>query len=195
MPTPRSQVRQPQDRRPKATASAPEPQPAVFTTQAEADAKYAASAWGGGVGFDLEMPSGQLALVRRPGVQGLINAGILHSMDQLTPIVDNLITQAEGKKVADAKKIAENPEAVASMLHVIDKLVCYVVLKPEVHMTPNDRTSRKDGVVYADMVDLDDKMFIFNFAVGGSSDIARFREESALAVGNLDDSAENGDRA
>lgn len=36
--------------------------------------------------------------------------------------------------------------------------------------------ARDDGVLYADEVDLDDKMFLFQWAVGGTSDVESFRE-------------------
>lgn len=158
--------------------------------QTQQEDRYAATSWGTS-GEDLRMPSGQLAHVRKPGVQGLINAGVLHSLDSLSGIVDGIVKKAEGKKVSaddvDTKALLEDPAKLESMIHVIDRVVCHVVLKPTVHMTPNDRTRRKDNLIYADMIDFEDKMFIFNFAVGGSRDIARFREESSLPVGGMAD--------
>lgn len=153
--------------------------------------RYAATSWGSG-GEDLRMPSGQLAHVRKPGVQGLINAGVLHSLDSLSGIVDGVVKKAEGKVTAedvDVQALLADPSKLEAMIHVIDRVVCHVVLKPTVHMTPNDVTRRKPGVIYADMIDFEDKMFIFNFAVGGTREVARFREESALPVGGLADVA------
>lgn len=147
--------------------------------------KYLATTWGG-EGEDLTMPSGQLALVRRPGAQNLVAAGIIHSMDSLTAIAEGLIEKAEGgKQKVDAAAVMKNPEKIVEMLHVIDKVVCHVVIKPTVTMTPNDRTARKEGVIYADMIDLEDKMFIFNYAVGGTRDVERFRLESSELVGDV----------
>jgi hypothetical protein len=42
------------------------------------------------------------------------------------------------------------------------------------------------GVVYADMVDLVDKLHIFNFVVGGTRDIERFRGGLDELVGSLE---------
>ena len=42
------------------------------------------------------------------------------------------------------------------------------------------------GVVYADMVDLVDKMAIFNYAVGGTRDLESFREGLDAAMGGLE---------
>ena len=71
------------------------------------------------------------------------------------------------------------------MIHVLDRIVCACVVKPRIEMTPNDPTRRKHGVVYCDMVDLDDKLFLFNYVVGGTRDLERFRQESADALGGL----------
>jgi hypothetical protein len=44
---------------------------------------------------------------------------------------------------------------------------------------------RSDDVVYTDEIDQSDKNFIFQAAVGGSTDLARFREKSAAVVDAL----------
>lgn len=151
------------------------------------DEKYAPTTWGGEAFEDLQVPSGQMCQVRRPGVQGLMNAGVLNSVDSLLGIVQNeLIPQAEGKRKIDAKALLDNPEALAEIVHVADRIVTYVVMQPEIHMTPSDITNREAGLIYADMIDLEDKMFIMNFAVGGTRDLEQFRKESQEALGDLD---------
>jgi len=195
----------------------PARKPAARPSAAQEDGaeQYAATAWGGGsssIGEDLVVPSGQRCLVRKPGVETLIKAGVLHSVDGLTNLVDELVDRAENrgpkkpsdhqKKNAktettpvDIKSIITDPNKFAQMTHLIDRVVCFTVLKPEVHMTPNDVTSRKNGVIYADMIDFEDKTFIFNYAVGGSADIAQFRKESRELVGDLSDGLEDEEEA
>lgn len=157
-------------------------------TNTHTDERYAPSQWGSTGGLeDLEMPSGQMAQVRRPGPQGLIEAGVIHSLDALTGIVQNeLIPQAEGTPKIDVKKLMKNESALTSIIHTADRVVVHCVVQPKVEMTPNDVTSRKPGVIYADMIDLEDKMFIMQFAMGGTRDVATFREESKKAVGGVD---------
>jgi hypothetical protein len=70
-------------------------------------------------------------------------------------------------------------------MRVINKIVCYVVVKPEIKTAPNDITRRMAGVIYDDMIDIDDKMFIMNFAMGGVRDLSRFREQYDTALGNV----------
>jgi hypothetical protein len=184
----------PQDRRPakkttKATARKRNPAQVEVTTVDPND-KYAAKTWGSELGGaeDLTVPSGQLCLVRRPGVQGLMEAGILHDLDMLSGIVDDQhVKRVAGKPPQiNTTAVMNDPEQMASVLHLVDRTVCYVVLKPNVQMTPNDPTSRVKGVIYTDMVDIVDKMFIFNYAVGGVRGLEPFREELAEALGSMD---------
>ena len=156
--------------------------------------RYAVSSWGSSVSQyeDLTFPSGQVALVRRPGMQGLMKAGILHSMDSLTPFVAQHKDAASGRKPKELgfEEVLKNPKMLDEMVHILDRVLTYCVVKPEIQMTPNDVTRRQPNVVYADQVELDDKLFLLNFAVGGTRDLERFRIESEAAVGSLHNSKE-----
>lgn len=156
----------------------------------ETDSKYKPTTWGSGnVGGleDITCPSGQICLVRRPGVAGLIKAGVLHDVDQLSSIVsEKHIRRVEGKPMVDGQSVMQDDEAMSNILHVMDRITCYVVVKPHVEMTPNDVTSRKNGVIYTDMIEMEDRLFIMNYAVGGTRDVERFRRESSILVGGLE---------
>lgn len=161
-----------------------------------ADDKYAATQWGSSVEGQIELtvPSGQLCLVRRPGVEGLLKAGVLHNIDSLTALVNEKhVTRVKGKKgkdkgaEIDIMSLMKDQKGLENVLHTVDRVVCHTVIKPHVEMTPNDVTRRKDGVVYTDMIDLMDKMFIFQFVVGGTRDLESFRGEFGTAVGDMAD--------
>ena len=193
----------PQDHKRKTTkkkaSSAGIPATPIPVADPDPTGKYAPDAWlSGGIGGmeDLTVPSGQVCLVRRPGLEGLMKAGVLNRMDSLSGIVsEKHIKRVKGKgsKAAgdqeeiDALSLMNDPKAMDEVIEVVDKVVCHVVVKPEVHRTPNDVTLRKPGIVYADMVDIIDKMFIFNFVVGGTRDIATFRGGLDSVVGGLED--------
>ena len=176
-------TRTPQDRKPRKTAAAKK------TAAPTQESKFAPTAWGaGGIGqlTELTVPSGQLCLARRPGTQGLLEAGILHNVDSLTAMVNTKhVRRVKGKEEIDVQSLMKDPENVETLMHTIDRIVCYVVVKPDVQMSPNDVTLRDPDVIYADMIDLEDKMFIMNFAVGGTRDLERFRGELADAVGSV----------
>jgi hypothetical protein len=174
-------TRTPQDRRPRKTATK--------KTAPSEESKFAPTTWGsGGIGqlTELTVPTGQLCLVRRPGTQGLLEAGILHNVDSLTALVNTKhVRRVKGKEEINVESLMSDPENVQTLMHTIDRIVCYVVVKPDVHMTPNDITQRDPEKIYADMIDIEDKMFIMNFAVGGTRDLERFRGELADAVGSV----------
>lgn len=157
---------------------------------------------------DLDLPSGERCQVKRPGVQGLIKAGVLQSMDALTAIVQTeVIPRAEGKPVTAAETIMKDPAKFTEMLETVDKIVLHVVTQPKLLsdkvavMDEDDiqvidadgkplfrditDEERDPEAVYIDYVDLMDRMYIMNFAVGGSADLVDFREKAQNAVGGV----------
>lgn len=177
---------------------------------------------------DVELPSGNIAQVRRPGVQGLIKAGVLESVDVLTGLVQQVtLPKAEGKPVVDEQKLIENKDALNSMLDMLDSIVLYVVNRPTVldkywlyqsedenkpHYSPAKAGERvlgednkpilikdrdriqddnldedADPILYVDDVDLEDKMFLMEYIVGGSRELASFRPAATEAVGGVHD--------
>lgn len=191
MPVTPSKAKKPQDRKTKTKTQRP--------------------GFGRKVIYDLELPSGYTVKVKRPGVNGLVKAGVLESLDSLTALVQGeTIPKAEGKPQVDVKKVMDNPEQLKSMLDMMDKIVLHVVTEPKLTAKPIVTEEAEDGTVtvvadptdeqldaerddelaYVDLVDDEDKVFIMNFALGGQKDHATFREaaEEALA-GSLDGEA------
>ena len=203
MPSPKSKKKRPADHQPKTS-------------------RYGAS-WRTPL-TDLDLPSGDLCQVKRPGVQGLIKAGVLHSLDSLTSIVQTeTIPKASGKPIPDDKSVenlVNDPEKFGEMMEVVDKIVVHVVTQPKVvsHLTPeldeegNTSLDPKTGVhkmreltdqekleqktewesehpdqvlVFVDWIDAMDKMYIMNFAVGGSANLQEFRQATEAPVGGL----------
>lgn len=157
--------------------------------------KYTPTAWGGEVLEDVEVPSGQLCQCRRPGVQGLMAAKLLDKLDILTNMVnEEHINRVKGIKPTDIAEELNSPEKLMEVLETVDRVVEYIVVQPvlirPVKVEDGTETlltdaERLDGVVYTDMVDLEDKMFLFNYAVGGTRDVATFREEFAELMGDM----------
>lgn len=180
------------DPRKRAQQEAPASPATPIPTADDPTSKYAPDAWlSGGIGGmeDLVVPSGQTCLVRRPGLEGLIKAGVLRNVDSLSAIVGEKHIK-KAKKGSDQKvnvdSVMKDPKALEEILHTVDKVVCHCVVKPEVFMAPNDVTLRKRGVVYTDMVDINDKMHIFNFVVGGTRDLESFRSGLDDALGGVE---------
>lgn len=174
----------------KAASRSGNPATRAAAQQQQAEDKYAPNVWlanGLGGTEDVLLPSGQLVLVRRPGVEGLIKAGVLKDLDSLSALVsEEHIDRAEGKAKVDIQAMVNDEERMANINRVVDKVVCYCVLKPEVHPTPDDVTLRKPGVVYANMIDIVDKMYLFNYVVGGTRDLESFRGELDELLGSME---------
>ncbi len=170
---------------------------------------------------DLTLPSGEMCQVKRPGVQGLIKAGVLHSLDSLTAIVQQeTIPKAEGKPVKAVESVVNDPVKFTQMMETVDKIVIHVVTQPKVITDKREvweeppvfsedgqrllqaGVQKKDNngdllwedipdedrdpeAIYVDYIDSVDKMFIMNFAVGGSADLAEFRAATEASLGGV----------
>lgn len=179
-----------------------EPRRSAPASPAQYDATYAPTTWGQAPNaaiISLDVPSGQTCLVRTVGVQGLMAAGILQHVDVLTSLVDEkyITSREDGRKALAADKLKDDPDAVASVFEVINKVVCHAVVAPPIAPVPTiqdsngrwvadpDPDSRVAGVVYVDTVPEEDQMYIFNVVCGGPQDLASFRKQSEAAVGGL----------
>lgn len=149
---------------------------------------------------ELTVPSGQTCTARRIGLDALMEAGILGEADTLTGIVDRKhVRRVRGANgVADhdemdASSIMKDPEALKAIMTLADKAVPHIVVEPKVlcHWDDNGESipdaQRVEGAIYTDMIGFEDKMFLFDFGVGGSSDVARFRERSEAALASVAD--------
>lgn len=152
---------------------------------------FAPKTWGAASNEVLEVPSGQLCRVRRPGIEGLMKSGILHNLDTLTELVDEKhIKRVNGKPTTDkdkvAKDILDDPAKMEEAIAVIDSVVCHVVVEPQVLHNLDEGVERDPNVVYAEDVGLEDKLFILNYAVGGTRDLERFHSELQESMGSVD---------
>lgn len=168
-----------------------------------------ASAWvstTGGEAEDLRLPSGNVARVRRVGPEAFLTQGIMP--DTITPIVEKAIHSKKGLKPKEQADLAKDPKQLGALMEMLDRTLVYAVLEPRVVMPPEcsvcgeldtpaanhgegddqhvyEPLPRQDGVLYADRVDLEDKMFVLNFVVGGSRDLERFRREHGAGLAGV----------
>jgi len=137
---------------------------------------------------ELECPSGQVCLVKKPDPQQLVTMGIIDKVDVLTKLVDTKhVKRVKGKPSStpaqvDVKTLSENPKLAIDIMSIADKVVEAVVIEPPVRRVPEEWTDRIEGQVYTDMIDFMDRMYIFQHAVGGNTDLATFREQLQLSL-------------
>lgn len=156
--------------------------------------------------IDLTLPSGNVALVRRLQPEAFLTSGLIP--DSLSVIIAEAIQSNKGLPPKALDDMSKDPKKLSEALKMVDEILCYVVMDPAVEMPPKcgcgqyfdvpqhtDGTNtehhvyleeaRDEDTLYADEVDLNDKMFIFQFCVGGTADVESFREELAVGVGDI----------
>lgn len=160
---------------------------------------------------DLDLPSGNTAKVRQIKPEAFLEGGLIP--DPLTSMVMTAVNSKRGLPPTKLQEVVRDPAKLAAAMEMFDRVLCYVVVDPPVEMPPVctvegcgllytggegvhvKRTNpkyhkfqepeRDPDVLYADAVDLEDKQFIFQWCVGGVSDVARFREQLASHVGTV----------
>lgn len=161
----------------------------------------------------LQVPSGKTALVRAPGLETFLKQGMIPNtlMAMIKKALDS--NSGKAKSAAQEKRemdkmfeeISADPTKLQDLFALVDAATVYCVVKPEVKPVPlvevpapgakGDEPKTKwveipfedreppQGFLYVDQVDMEDKMFIFNFACAGTRDVERFRNESAAVLG------------
>lgn len=191
----------------RAQATPPEPEPQQPGTPTRATDWV--SREGRGDTEAVLLPSGNTALVRRTGPEAFLEQGLIP--DSVTPIIDEAVRSKKGLKPRTKQDLLNDPAAIGSMVEMLDRTLCYAVVEPKVIMPPGCvtcgelnsakeirhkdtkhvdyhefiETPRDADVLYADRVDLDDKMFVMNFCLGGTRDLQKFRHEYGASVAGV----------
>lgn len=159
----------------------------------------------------IDVPSGNTVKVRRIAPEAFLEGGMIP--DALAGMVQKAISSKKGLPPKAVEEMAKDPKQISAALEVFDRALVFCVVEPAVEMALGckqcegsytavqhiDRRNaefhrymepERDGdVLYADDVSLEDKQFIFQWAVGGVQDIAKFRGQLADAV----ESAQHGE--
>lgn len=155
----------------------------------------------------IKLPSGNECDAERCGLEGIVRAGVLSEGDTLTDVIDKKhVRRVRGGKAPDrdevnVQSLMDDPEALGKVVMTVDRAMPHIIKNPSVAMHFHDldepvkngamtrrlpEDERKDGLVYTDQIPLEDKMFLFNWAIGGGTpDAARFREQSTSAVAGV----------
>lgn len=135
---------------------------------------------------ELELPSGNICLAINKGMKVFLSEG--NVPNSLMDIVQGAIAEGEGKGQKKLAEAAEDTKVLGDMIHMMDGIVVSCVMQPDIAPVPLkedgtwDEAAKDPSLLYVDEVELEDKMFIFQWCVGGTTDIAQFRKEFASAV-------------
>lgn len=133
--------------------------------------------------YPLELPSKNVCLVKPVGPEAFLTSGTIPNM--LQPLVEEAIRSGKGLPPDKAAELVADPSMLPQMMEMVDQLVCFAVVEPQIQMPPPPGL-RDDSTLYIDEVNMEDKWFIFNHAVGGTRDLERFRREYQESVAAVD---------
>jgi len=133
-------------------------------------------------GVPVELPSGNVVKLRRPGLDTFVQAGQVPNslMSLMTSFRDSGKETPDYDAVGD--EILNHPEKLQELMSFLDFAVTKIMVDPPVSAVPEDGEPRDPGKLYTDEVDLEDKFFMLNYAVGGVNDLAKFRQQLAPGV-------------
>jgi hypothetical protein len=138
---------------------------------------YAPTAW---ATFDREFvtPSGQRCRIKKLGLTELVESGLQDKLNTLQGVVNKKMGTAKGAppKAVDPQALLKDKNTMSNFMGLVDDILVLTVTAPHIEYVPDNPGLRKPGVVYVDMVDLMDKVAIFNESVGGLQALAAFRQ-------------------
>lgn len=151
---------------------------------------------------ELDLPSGNRCLLKRPGLPQLIAEGLIP--DTLQAIMQGQINKGrKGKKPVESEiddslaEVMSDPQKMQEAFDMMDRICAHVMVEPPLkfhkfeivdgagvwEVIPDE--DRDPEVLYTDDVDEMDKNFIFQFVVGGTRDLERFRQQFGSGMGGV----------
>lgn len=129
-----------------------------------------------------ELPSGKVVRVIMPGMQAFIEADLIPN--ELMPIVLDAIQKQQSTPTNEFQDMQRDPQMLLKLVETTDRIFAYCVTEP-VFLPAVPKDQREPGVLYTDMVSMEDKGYVFQIAVGGPRDLAQFRAEQATQLAAL----------
>lgn len=139
----------------------------------------------------LELPSGIVVKAHNPGgMRIFLETNVIPN--SLMGIVQGHLDK--GPKSNPTEEIADqivgpdgvDEDLVRDMLHMLNVVATKTIVEPEVHMPPEDEADRDDDLLYADELEDEDKMFLFQWVTGGTRDLEQFRSQLQTELVSLD---------
>lgn len=127
------------------------------------------------------LPSGQRIILKPTSLSAFLQTGSLPN--SLMQVVKKAMGDKTGKKADEAAAgLMDDPKGLADLFEAMDQFVVAIAVEPAVHPVPEDESTRDDNLLYVDEIDLEDRMFIFTRAIGGSGEVQPFRAEPPSGV-------------
>lgn len=142
-------------------------------------------------GVIVELPSGLAVRARRVELRSLVSHGSIPNplMEVVSEALDKgQAMDPQAMMAKDATKDTISLEMIQDMYNMVEAVAVNSFVEPALHPLPEDGVERDDDLLYVDEVEDEDKMFIFQWASGGTDDVAKFREEARASMASLESS-------
>lgn len=134
----------------------------------------------------LPLPSGLAVRARRVQLEDLVLQG--NVPNQLMAVVNEALDKGQKADIASMVGVDEGEvdiEMVRDMFTMVNEVVVTSVVSPVINPVPDEGDEKDDDLLYVDEVDPVDKMFIFQWCIGGTDDLERFRQEAGADMASL----------
>lgn len=133
----------------------------------------------------ITVPSGNTALVRTPGMQVFVEQGVIPNA--LMPIIKEAMSKGMAPAESEMSEMVTDPDKLRDLIELANAITVFCCIDPKVEAIPTQVVDgevvvipmgdprRSEEILYIDEVEFNDKMYIFNFAVGGPADMDKFR--------------------
>lgn len=176
------------------------PKPAPVILERADEATYTGGTWGKKATeqeFDIVTPSGQRCRVKKMSVEDMVFNGAIDDLDAISQLVETVHLQPRRGKgqpqMTKEQLAAEEARSGLKLLgdpnmrkafSMVDSIVSKVVVAPVVHLR-DTTVPTIPGAIYVDMIDIEDRFFIFSQIMGGMENAATFRQEPSEALGTV----------
>jgi hypothetical protein len=129
-----------------------------------------------------ELPSGKVVRMILPGMHEFVTLDLIPN--SLMPFVEEAIQAGGSKPMSQSqiKSMADNKQMLLDASEAMDRIFVHCVTEPIFQMPPTNREDREKGVLYVDMVGIQDKQFVFQRSMGGTVDLEQFRKEQSSVM-------------
>jgi hypothetical protein len=127
----------------------------------------------------LTLPSGNVMRVQKIGLQALMKTGKMPN--SLMAYADRAVKKGKKQEVTDEDmvKVLQDEDQLREISNFMDTVTIICAQEPKVYPVPEEGVERDDDLLYVDDIDEDDKSFLFQAVMGGTTDVETFRAERA----------------
>lgn len=134
----------------------------------------------------LRLPSDLVVKARRVELETLVTKG--NVPNSLMDVVQESLKKGQSADIASMVGVDEGEidlQMVTEMFEMVNEVVVTCVVEPKILPEPEDGEAQDDDLLYVSDIDPVDKMFIYQWSIGGTDDVEQFRREAGADLASL----------